>query len=100
MTLVPGTRDEPADCIGFTTFQHRLAADPEFAGWIRPVREGIEKLAELESARTERVVVLQNRLSELIEFLDLKQVRFPSRLRDRLVLPESSEPRLLADWEG
>ncbi len=100
MTLSADTHEQTADCTTFTAFQERLASEPEFARWITPVREGIEKLAALESARTERIVVLQNRLSELIDFLDPKKVRFPSRLRDRLALPESSNPDLLRDWEG
>jgi hypothetical protein len=100
MTLSTGTRDEPADCLAFTTFQLLLAYEPDFARWISPVQDGVDKLAALESARTERVVMVQNRLSELIEFLDPKRVRFPSRLRDRLALPEFSDPRLLTDWEG
>lgn len=100
MTLAPGSRTEPADCIAFTAFHARLASEPDFASWIKSVQDSIEKLAALESARTERVTVLQNRLSELIDFLDPEQVRFPSRLRDRLALPESSDPGLLENWEG
>jgi hypothetical protein len=100
MTLAPDTHDESANCLGFTAFCARLTDDPEFARWVRPVHDGINLLAALEEAGTERVVVLQNMLSELIDFLDPEQVRFPSRLRDRLPLPESSHPELLSEWIG
>jgi hypothetical protein len=42
----------------------------------------------------------RNRLAELIDFLDPKKVGSPARLRDRLALPESSDPKLLSNWEG
>jgi hypothetical protein len=72
------------DCMGYAAFCSRMESDEEFARWFTRLRETIEDLATREVARTDRLVALQNRLTDLIDFLDPEAVRFPSRRRDRL----------------
>jgi hypothetical protein len=74
------------ECIGYATFCARLEENERFASWFKRLRLSIEDLAARDVARTERLVDLQNRLMDLIDFLDPDAVRFPSRRRDRLFM--------------
>ena len=93
MISVPVTGDDSFDCIGYATFCTRLQSDAQFAAWLRRVEPGLKGLASCEGHRTKRLVELHSRLTDLVEFLDEKAVRFPSRLRDRLELPPPPEVR-------
>ena len=72
------------DCMGYAAFCSHLESDEEFARWFKVLRASIEDLAARDVARTDRLVTLQNELTDLIDFLDPEAVRFPSRRRDRL----------------
>lgn len=87
MISVPVTGHDSFDCIGYATFCTRLQSDAQFAAWLRRVEPGLKGLASCEGHRTLRLVKLHSGLTDLVEFLDEKAVRFPSRLRDRLELP-------------
>jgi len=87
MSSEPGTRNDPYGCMGYAAFCARLQSDEQFAGWLQGARTGIENAAKLDDPRTQQLVVLQHKLTDLIDFLDPGAVRFPSRLRDRLALP-------------
>lgn len=76
--------DGMSGCMGYAAFCSRLESDEQFTYWFQGLQAGIEDLAARDAARTERLVALQNRLTDLIDFLDPKAVRFPSRRRDRL----------------
>lgn len=77
-------QDGEFDCMGYAAFCSRLESDEEFARWFKGLRVSIEEFAARDVARTDRLVALQNRLTDLIDFLDPEAVRFPSRRRDRL----------------
>jgi len=91
MSSATGTRDDPYGCIGYAAFCTRLQNDEQFTAWLQRARTGIEDLAKRETPRTHQLVILQHRLTDLIDFLDPDAVRFPSRLRDRLTLPPPPE---------
>jgi hypothetical protein len=78
------TKPDGPECIGYATFSARLEEDARFASWFKRLRADIEDLSCRDVPRTERLVDLQNRLMDLIDFLDPDSVRFPSRRRDRL----------------
>ena len=84
MILPAGPRGEDYDCMGYAAFTRRLANDPEFAAWFEPLRTGLAELARADSARTDRLVALHNQISDLVDFLDPRALRFPSQQRDRL----------------
>ena len=86
MITAGSTPGNERECIGFATFCVRLEQDENFGSWFKRLITDIEVLAEREVPRTERLVDLQNRLMDLIDFLDPHAVRFPSRRRDRLFL--------------
>jgi hypothetical protein len=89
MISLPALRDDPYGCIGYATFCARLQDDERFAAWFERTRTRLEELAKRETPATERLVMLHNRLTDLIDFLDPGGVRFPSRLRERLNPPLS-----------
>lgn len=84
MILPAGTQGDDYDCLGYAAFTHRLTNDTEFAAWFEPLRAGIAELAEADSSRTDRLVALHNQISDLVDFLDPRALRFPSQQRDRL----------------
>ena len=93
MISVPATSDGPFDCIGYATFYARRQDDAKFADWLRRVEPGLEGLTSCAGHQTERLVVLHNRLTDLVEFLDKEAVRFPSKLRERLKVSPPLEAR-------
>jgi hypothetical protein len=84
LMITDGTTSGERECIGYATFCLRLARDEDFGSWFEKLLRDIEVLADRADPRTERLVDLQNRLMDLIDFLDPHAIRFPSRRRDRL----------------
>jgi hypothetical protein len=72
------------ECIGFADFVDRLAEDPKFAVWFGPLAEGIEELAKLAPDFPPRITELHHALIDLLDALDPRAERVPSRMRGRL----------------
>jgi Fe-S-cluster formation regulator IscX/YfhJ len=84
LMITTGTTPGERECLGYASFCARLRQDEDFASWFEKLLTDIEILADRADPRTERLVDLQNRLMDLIDFLDPHAIRFPSRRRDRL----------------
>ncbi|GAA3911766.1 hypothetical protein GCM10023084_74790 [Streptomyces lacrimifluminis] len=69
-------------CIGFAEFCARLDRDEYFAGWFKRVDQGVVNFAS-QAPGSNRLVELNMRLTELIDFLDPSQTRFPLRDQER-----------------
>jgi hypothetical protein len=70
-------------CIGFATFCERLGNDRDFATWFERIEAGIISYAYKPEIGGKRLVELNARLSDLIEFLDPDLTRFPLRHEER-----------------
>ncbi len=70
-------------CIGFATFCLRLDNDRDFAVWFDRIEAGIVGYAQHPEQGCNRLVELNARLSDLIEFLDPDLTRFPLRHEER-----------------
>lgn len=70
-------------CIGFATFCERLGNDRNFADWFVRIEAGIVRYADSPEQGGMRLSVLNERLSDLIEFLDPDLTRFPLRHEER-----------------
>jgi hypothetical protein len=80
-------------CIGFATFCKRLDHDSYFASWFERIEAGIVEYAHHPEQGGNRLVELNARLSDLIEFLDPDLTRFPLRQeeRSRYLPPRASD---------
>lgn len=70
-------------CIGFATFCRRLDNDPDFATSFERIEAGIVEYAHHPAQGCNRLVELNARLSDLIDFLDPDLTRFPLRHEER-----------------
>ena len=66
-------------CIGFAEFCRRLDTDPEFAAWFARIEQGIVASCTPPGQGHNRLVELNLRLTDLIDFLDPDGHRFPMR---------------------
>jgi hypothetical protein len=87
LMITVGTHGDMRECLGYATFCARLEQDDTFRSWFSRLVTGIDELSERQDMPTRRLVELQNRVTDLIEFLDPDAVRIPSRRRDRLAAP-------------
>lgn len=80
-------------CIGLATFCKRLDHDSYFASWFERIEAGIVEYAHHPEQGGNRLVELNARLSDLIEFLDPDLTRFPLRQeeRSRYLPPRASD---------
>lgn len=69
--------------MGYAAFVLRLRDDPDFARWFQRLAADIELLSR-ESARTDRLAMLQRAHIDLIDFLDPKCERLPQSQRKKL----------------
>jgi hypothetical protein len=81
--MIDDNSQEPA-CIGYAKFCAKLTDDSSFANWFNPLSAGIDDLGQNKTARPDRLILLQNNLLELIDFLDPRSDRFPDRHRSKL----------------
>jgi hypothetical protein len=70
-------------CIGFAAFCHRLDGDHDFAAWFERIDAGIVAYAQDSGRGGNRLAELNERLTDLIEFLDPDLTRFPLRNEER-----------------
>lgn len=76
------------ESLGYVQFCTRLDEDPAFARWFHRLRDDdIDQVARSKRSERSRLVVSQNTLIDLIEFLDPDHLRLPANRRDRLALP-------------
>ena len=69
------------ECIGYADFVTRLQ-EPEFTKWFNGLRTDIGALAS--GGNDLRLVVLQNKLIDLLDLLDKNKIRFPAADRGKL----------------
>lgn len=94
----PGSpRYEPE---GYVRFCGRLDDDPAFAKWFQRLRSDVDEVASTAPAGQSRLIAVQNRLIDLIEFLDPDQLRLPSKYRERLAPPSEHAPSATTGWAG
>jgi hypothetical protein len=75
------------ECLGYAAFVQRLENDPGFARWFEKLGADIDLLASEPDAHTERVVLLQNALVDVLDLLDPDCRRFGADRRVRLAVP-------------
>ena len=56
------------ESLGYVEFCTRLEDDPVFAKWFRRLRSDIDQVAARKRSERSRLIVLQNKLIDLIEF--------------------------------
>ena len=84
-----------SECIGYAAFSRRLETDHDFRPWLVPLAEDVAVVAAATAYENRRLVLLQQQLIDLIDFLDPKKVRIPAAVppapgrpgRRRPVLP-------------
>ena len=74
------------ESLGYVEFCTRLEDDPVFAKWFHRLRSDIDQVAASKRSERSRLIVLQNKLIDLIEFLDPDGLRLPANRRDRLAM--------------
>lgn len=72
------------ESLGYVQFCARLDDDPKFARWFHRLRSDIDQVATARRAEQSRLIALQNRLIDLIQFLDPQKQRLPAKYRDQL----------------
>jgi hypothetical protein len=75
------------ESLGYVQFCAQLDDDLVFAKWFHRLRGDIDQIATATRSERSRLIVLQNRLIDLIEFLDPHCWRLPANRRQRLALP-------------
>jgi hypothetical protein len=73
-------------CLGYAGFVEALNL-PDFNVWFSKLRSSMEYLESTETPDFGRLSLLQNALTDLIDFLDPQFVRFPHHLRNRMAMP-------------
>ncbi len=74
-------------CLGYAAFVQRLEQDPNFGRWFDKLSADVDLLASEPDAHTQRVVLLQNALIDVLDLLDPDCRRFTQERRVRLATP-------------
>jgi hypothetical protein len=82
------------ESLGYVQFCAQLDDNPAFAKWFHRLRSDVDRVATAERAEQSRLISLQNRLIDLIQFLDPQKQRLPAKYRDQL------SPTLKSALEG
>jgi len=82
------------ESLGYVQFCARLDDDPTFAKWFHRLRTDVGHVATAGRAKQSRLISLQNRLIDLIQFLDPQKQRLPAKYRDQL--SPARKPALVA----
>jgi hypothetical protein len=83
-TINAQSGDVPWQSTGYAAFCSRLEQDQTFASWFTRLEGDIRSLGANGDLGRERLTALQNRLIDLIDFLDNPPVRFSPKLRSRI----------------
>jgi hypothetical protein len=89
LMMTPRSSEKGADsyeCIGYSTFSQRLHQDEQFAQWFSDLQYDFECLVKEPEKYYDRLIVLQNSLIDLIDFLDPEQVRISTDERQKVPL--------------
>ena len=73
-------------CLGYASFVEALR-QPEFDTWFTKLRTSVDYLESVSEPDLRRLLLMQNALMDLIDFLDQDFTRFPRDLRNRKALP-------------
>jgi hypothetical protein len=74
-------------CIGYATFVQKLK-EPDFNYWFQNLQQDIEKFIDEPEVSKKRIILLQNALIDLIDFLDPDCTRIPKSKRKKVELCE------------
>jgi hypothetical protein len=88
--IAPRTGDNSSDleCIGYATFVQKLR-EPDFMYWFQGLHEDMTNVIHNPDVNTERIVLLQHALIDLIDFLDPNCVRIPKTKRVKVKSDEN-----------
>jgi hypothetical protein len=78
--------------IGYLAFSEKLEHDSTFERWFRRLRSDLVTIATTDLHGHDRLVTLQNRLIDLIAFLDPEGARLPRQHRRKLEGPQQPLP--------
>ena len=87
LMMTPRKREEGVanyECIGYATFSRKLYEDEHFAAWFSDARYDLKCLVQERERYYERLIILQNRLIDLINFLDPDKVRISTDERQKI----------------
>jgi hypothetical protein len=87
-TTATQSGDVPWQCMGFAAFCSRLET---FASWFARLDRDIRAFSSRRKSGRGRLAALQNRLMNLVDFLDNPPLRFPEKLRSRIPLPQDQD---------
>ena len=71
------------ECIGYATFVSKIS-DPEFFRWFLQLKDNIELIGNNLKYSSERLILIQNRLIDFIDFLDPHCIRVPPKFRTKI----------------
>ena len=71
------------ECIGYATFVSKIS-DPEFFRWFSQLKDNIELIGNNLKYSSERLILIQNRLIDFIDFLDPHCIRVPPKFRTKI----------------
>ncbi len=81
--MIESRSPEGLGCMGYAAFCANLDTEDAFADWFKTLMRDIDELVADETPRP-RLITLQHRLIDLINFLDPDSIRFPDWHRDKV----------------
>ena len=81
--MIESHSPEELGCMGYAAFCAKLDTEESFADWFKTLMRDINELVADETPRP-RLITLQHRLIDLINFLDPDSIRFPDWHRDKV----------------
>jgi hypothetical protein len=87
LMMTPRKQDEliaTYECIGYATFSQRLYEDEHFASWFSDPKYDFECLVKERERYYDRLIILQNKLIDLLDFLDPDKVRISTDERQKI----------------
>jgi hypothetical protein len=76
------TTDGPPRCISYPVFRERMDSDPNFARWLKPLRDDLTALLKGRQEPPARLAAVITALDELIHFLDRRKIWKPWSLSE------------------
>jgi hypothetical protein len=93
MTLFGDPESARFEPLGYVTFCEKLDNNPAFLKWFRRLRhDDVDTIAD-DHSKQDRLNTLQNRLIDLINFLDPEGASLPSEHRQKLDGPQQPPPK-------
>jgi hypothetical protein len=89
------TNAAPLECMGYATFVRKLK-DPDFNCWFENLHKDIESFIREPGVCKKRIVLLQNALIDLIDFLDADCARIPKSKRKKFETGEHAVDALVS----